>query len=47
MATDKPMTGSFWNDMLQWGLYKKTQGKITRQVTLSAVDPVCHGRLAT
>jgi preprotein translocase subunit SecE len=38
MATDKPMTqGSFWNEMLQWGLYKKTQGKVTRQVTLSAL----------
>jgi len=38
MATDKPMTASsFWNDLFQWGLYKKTQGKITRQVTLGAL----------
>lgn len=38
MATDKPATaGSFWNDMFQWGLYKKTQGKMARQTTLGAL----------
>lgn len=38
MSTDKPMTvSSFWNDLFQWGLYKRTQGKLTRQATLGAL----------
>ena len=29
--------GGFWRDMFQLGLYKRTQGRIARQVTFAAL----------
>lgn len=38
MSTDKPVAAnSFWNELFQWGLYKKTQGRYARQATLGAM----------
>ncbi len=38
MAKEKTMsTGSFWQELFQFGLYKRTQGRVTRQVTCVAI----------
>jgi preprotein translocase subunit SecE len=33
----KPRMNGFWRDLFHVGLYKRTQGKITRQVTFAAI----------
>jgi preprotein translocase subunit SecE len=38
MGKEKEATlGGFWRDMFQMGLYKRTQGRIARQVTFAAL----------
>lgn len=37
MGKDKEATASFWRELFQFGVYKRSQGRITRQVTFLAL----------
>jgi preprotein translocase subunit SecE len=37
MSKEQEATASFWHDLFQVGLYKRNQGRITRQVTFAAL----------
>jgi len=37
MAKDKAVAASFWQELIQFNLYKRSQGRISRQVTFAAL----------
>ena len=37
MSNEQKATASFWHELFQLGLYKRSQGRITRQVTFAAL----------
>ncbi len=37
MANEKEAASSLFREMLQWGIYKRTQGRIARQITFAAI----------